>query len=471
MPLPAVEVSPIDRTYICIDLKSYYASVECVARGLDPLKAFLLVSDESRTDKGICLAVSPALKAIGVGSRPRLFEAKSAIRDYEAAHHTHVPYIVAMPRMNEYIRVSSRIVEIYYKYVAPEDLHVYSIDECLIDVTPYLHLYSPPPGMSAAHYMAQIMIRDVLSSTGITATVGIGTNMYLAKVAMDILAKKAKPDEYGVRIAELDERSYRILLWDHQPMTDFWMIGPATAKRLAKYGVVSMGGLARYSIACTELLYKMFGVNAQLLIDRAWGVDPCTMQQIHAYETQSHSLSSGQVLFHPTPVSDARLIFSEMIDGLCTQLADKRLQARRFDYYVSFDPKSLDVCHYYGPLSIDYYGRLHPSHVGGTVRVFSRSSNFLKIAPAVLADFDRKVDTRLLVRRLGIAATDVQDAASALQLDCFTDFTAEEKDRRLQDAIAAIRHKYGTNTILKGINLCEAGTARERNLQVGGHRG
>ncbi len=460
-----------ERTYLCIDLKSYYASVECVRRHLDPLQALLLVADESRTDKTICLAVSPALKAMGVPSRPRLFEARQAIGRYEAAHRTHLPVLIAPPHMNDYIRISARIVEIYLRYVAPEDLHVYSIDECFLDITPYLHLYSPPSGVSAAHHMAMTIIREVLSQTGITATAGIGSNMYLAKVAMDIVAKKKPADANGVRIACLTETDYREVLWDHVPLTDFWQVGPGTARRLARYGVRTMGDLAAFSQSVPSLLYRNFGINAQLLIDHAFGRENCTMRDIKSYLPKAHSLSSGQVLAHPTSFRDARLILEEMIDGLTYDMHVRGVVSRHFVYYVGFDPMSLEVCHYTGLLALDYYGRLHPAHAAGSVRLPTPTSGTRQIRDALTAHFDHAVDHRLLVRRLGVAAEDLCDVHDPCQPSFLEMYADEEKERKLQCTLQALRAKYGTNIVLRGINYCEAGTARERNLQIGGHKG
>ena len=301
----------MERTYICIDLKSYYASVECVHRGLDPLKANLLVADESRSDQTICLAVSPSLKAKGVPGRPRLFEAKQKIREYERSHRTKVDYIIAVPRMAEYERISAQIYSIYLRYVAPEDIHVYSIDECFIDCTGYLHAYvqeSLKTGSNPAHIMAMTMIRDVLSTTGITATVGIGTNLYLAKVAMDIVAKKSPADKDGVRIAELNEDSYKFLLWDHKPLTDFWQIGTGKARRLEKAAMFTMGDVARQSVRNEDLLYKEFGINAELLIDHAWGWEPTEIATVKAYKPENTSISSGQVLSEPYDFEKGKLI-------------------------------------------------------------------------------------------------------------------------------------------------------------------
>ena len=329
----------MDRKYICIDLKSYYASVECVARGYDPLKANLLVADESRTDKTIVLAVSPALKAIGVPGRPRLFEAKQIIRDYEYRHHTKVQYEVAVPRMAEYIRISSRIYEIYLKYVASEDIHIYSIDECFIDVTGYLHFYekaAKSAGISPAHQMALTMILDVLKETGITATVGIGTNLYLAKVGMDIVAKKVPADKNGVRIAELDEDLYKILLWDHRPLTDFWMIGPGTARKLQSHAMYTLGDVANAALYDEGQFYKMFGIDAEIFLDHVWGIEPCLMSDIKNYKNKSHSLSKGQVLSRPYRYDEARLVFTEMVDLLATDLVSKNLTAGVLSFWITF---------------------------------------------------------------------------------------------------------------------------------------
>ncbi|MCR5603488.1 MAG: DNA methylase, partial [Lachnospiraceae bacterium] len=358
-----------ERCFIAIDMKSFYASVECVARGLDPLRANLLVADESRSDQTICLAVSPALKAIGVPGRPRLFEAKRAIADYERRHRTKVYYIIAVPRMAEYERVSANIYSVYLKYAAAEDIHVYSIDECFIDCTPYLHLYkdeAESKGLSPAHTMAMNIIHDVLAVTGITATVGIGTNLYLSKIAMDIVAKKARPDKDGVRIAELDEDSYKILLWDHKPLTDFWQIGPGKARRLENNHMHTMGDVAERTQYDEEWFYKTFGIDAEILIDHAWGIEPVRMCDIKNYRSDNHSLSNGQVLSRPYEYEEARNVFCEMIDVLCCDMYKKNLISRIFTWWVSYDYKSLEHCpEYNGPIALDYYGRLHPKHSNG----------------------------------------------------------------------------------------------------------
>ena len=459
-------------TYLCIDLKSYYASVECVARGLDPLTAGLLVADETRSDSTIVLAVSPALKALGVRSRPRLFEAKQAIRLAEARQRRKIDYIIATPRMAEYERVSARIYGIYLKYVSVEDIHVYSIDEVFMDVTHYLHLYADAAmraGVSPAHYMAITIIRNVLKVTGITATAGIGTNLYLAKVGMDIVAKKAPPDRDGVRIAELDEFSYRQLLWAVKPLTAFWQMGEGKTRRLAKYGILTMGDIARTSVVDEEFLYKLFGVDAEILIDHAWGIEPCTMADIKAYRPRAHSLSVGQVLPRPYAFAEARVVFSEMADQLAMDLIARDLTTDHAGFWVSFDPVSLEKCgDYDGPVVIDYYGRPHPKHVGGAVRLSTRSASARTLRGALLAAFDERVDRRLYIRKLGVAADDTHNAC--VQLDMFTDHEALQREARVQRAVLAIRRKYGGNAILKGVSYLDAATARERNTQIGGHR-
>ena len=454
--------------YAAIDLKSYYASVECVARNLDPLTANLLVADESRTDKTICLAVSPALKAIGVGSRPRLFEAKEAIRLYEAQHHCKVKYIVAVPRMAEYERISAQIYSIYLRYVSTDDIHVYSIDECFLDLTKYLNLHasgSPNP----AHYMTMRMIRDVIRETGITATAGIGTNLYLAKVAMDIVAKKAPADADGVRIAELDEESYKRLLWGHTPLTAFWQIGPGKARRLARYGIYTMGDIARLSLVDEEWFYREFGIDGELIVDHSWGIEPCTLKDIKNYKPKGHSLSVGQVLSRPYKHDEARLVFSEMIDQLTLDMVRKHLRTKEVSFWVSFDPASLEQYpSYTGEVTLDFYGRLHPKHIGKALRLHAETSSTRIIMDALLAEFDRHVDPRLLVRRLGVAAETRDD--DCVQLDMFTDYEALDREEALQRTLLEIRHKYRTNIILKGKNYLPGGTAKDRNEQIGGHK-
>ena len=455
-------------------MKSFYASAECVARGMDPLRTNLLVADSSRSDQTICLAVSPSLKAIGVPSRPRLFEAKQAIRKYEQAHHTTVSYITAVPRMAMYEEVSAQIYGIYLKYVSPEDVHVYSIDECFIDCTPYLHLYKTEAdkcGSSSAHVMAMTMIRDVLRSTGITATVGIGTNLYLAKVAMDIVAKKAPADKDGVRIAALTEDSYKFLLWDHKPLTDFWQIGHGKAGRLERNHMYTMGDIAERTQWDEEWFYKTFGIDAEILIDHAWGIEPVTMYDIKHYKSDNHSLSNGQVLPSPYKYEEACLVLREMIDILCCDMYKKNLISSRFTWWISYDYKSLEHCpNYDGPISIDWYGRLHPAHSNGTVRVPAATNISSQVSELIMQDVKKKSDHRLLFRRLGICACDVKSDEGMYQMDLFTDYDALNKERQLYAALLEVRTKYGANALLKGMNLMDGATTIERNQQIGGHR-
>lgn len=455
-----------NRTYICIDLKSYYASVECVYRNLDPLKAYLLVADESRTDKTICLAVSPALKALGVPGRPRLFEAKQKIREAEASLKKKIDYIVAPPRMAAYIEKSSEIYKIYLKYISSEDIHVYSIDECFMDVTPYLHLHN-----GSAHKMALTMIRDVLKNTGITATAGIGTNMYLAKVAMDIIAKKTIADADGVRIAELNEQSYRELLWNHRPLTDFWQIGPGTANRLKRYGINTMGDIAEYSIYNEEWLYKLFGINAEILIDHSWGIETCLMKDIKSYKSKNRSLSSNQVLPRPYKFQEAEIIVKEMSDILCLDMVRKNLVAESVTLYVGFDHVSA-VIGYNGPSYIDHYGRVVPQHAGGTFRFISPTNSAKEIIKAFLTIFndEKRVNRNLLIRRIGICANKISNNTGCRQLELFRDYEKEAKENNLQHTLLQIKSKYGNNSILKGTNFFECSRTRERNSQIGGHK-
>jgi len=444
----------MNRQYLCIDLKSFYASVECVERGLDPMTASLVVADPERTSKTICLAVSPALKARGVSGRARVFEIPEAF-----------DYIMAVPRMATYVEYSSRIYGIYLRYFSKDDIHVYSIDEAFMDVTGYLRTYRLTP-----RQLAMRMIRDVLNKTGITATAGIGTNLYLAKVAMDIVAKKAPPDKDGVRIAELDEMSYRVLLWCHRPLTAFWQVGPGKARRLARYGIYTMGDIAQMSVADEEFLYRLFGIDAEILIDHAWGMEPCTLADIKNYRPKANSRSVGQVLPRPYKYDEARLVFSEMIDQLALDLVTKGVKTKELSFWVSFDPVSLEeLPSYDGPVSLDYYGRLHPGHVVGTVRLRAHTSSTKEIMDALLYAFDVKVDHRLLIRRLGVAAGNLQEGC--VQLDIFTDYAAQEREERLQQTLLAIRRKYsGPKSLIKGKNMLEGATAIERSQQIGGHK-
>lgn len=505
----------MERQYIAIDLKSFYASVECIDRGLDPLATHLVVADESRTDKTICLAVSPSLKACGVSSRPRLFEAIQQVREANArrrmqapgqrftgaswdakvlaAHpETAIDFIKAPPRMARYIECSNRIYEVYLKYVAPEDIHVYSIDEVFMDVTPYLMA-----ARQTAREFAMTIIRDVLSVTGITATAGIGTNLYLAKVAMDIVAKRSPPDAQGVRIAELDEMSYRHLLWAHQPLTDFWRVGGGYARKLARYNMFTMGDIARCSVGkpgsyfSEDLLYKLFGVNAELLIDHAWGWEPCTIGEIKAYQPVSHSLSTGQVLPGPYAFDKARLIVQEMTDLLTLDLVDKGLMTDQMVLVLGYDVESLADPKirqaYTGAVVLDHYGRAVPRHAHGTANLPRMTSSTRQITETVLALYDRIADPLLLVRRINVVAARVLPEKEALQrppfeqLDLFTDYEAAEQRRQLEDAqlarerrcqraVLGIRRRFGKNAILMGMNFQEGGTAIERNRQIGGHK-
>jgi len=460
--------------FVAIDMKSFYASVECVYRDLDPLKANLLVADESRSDQTICLAVSPALKAKGLPSRPRLFEAKQAVAVWERQHRQKLSWLIAVPRMAEYERVSALIYSVILKHVAPEDVHVYSIDESFINCEPYLHLYqkeAEKQGGEPAHIMAMVIVRDILRATGITATVGIGTNMYLAKVCMDIIAKKMPPDHSGVRIAELNEESYCFLLWGHRPLTDFWMIGRGKARRLEKNRLFTMGDIARKSQYDEEWFYKEFGIDAEILIDHAWGREPVTMSEIKSYRADGHSLSKGQVLPAPYEFAEARIVFSEMIDVLCADMFEKKLLSSVFTWWVCYDWKSLEHCpSYAGPLSLDWYGRIHPAHSIGTVRMRERTGSLLLVRSGLLDSFDRKTDHRLLFRRLGICAADVTADDGICQLNLFTDYDALEKEKKMQGAMLKVRSKFGANALFTGKNLLKGATNLERNQQIGGHK-
>lgn len=462
------------RFYIAADMKSFYASCEAVSMGLDPLTVKLLVADESRSDQTICLAVSPALKAIGVPSRPRLFEAKRAISDYEKRTGEKVKYIIATPRMALYEQVSALIYSVILRYASPDDVHVYSVDESFIDASPYLRGYEAAAGRAGvhpAHQMAMTIIRDVLKTTGITATVGIGTNLYLAKVCMDIVAKRMPPDPDGVRIAELNEDSYKYLLWAHRPLTDFWMLGPGKARTLENASLFTMGDIAQRSQWDEEWFYKKFGIDGEILIAHAWGQDPVTMADIKNYHSDSHSLSNGQVLPRPYKYGEARNVLSEMIDALCSDMFCKTLVAPRFTWWVSYDYKSLEVCPgYEGPIVLDFYGRLHPKHSKGTVKMPVVTNSVSTVAPLILEAFDKKTDHRLLYRRLGVCAEDVRTDNGFFQLNMFIDYEALSREKQLQGAIGRLRAKYGNSVVFKGKNLLEGATQLERNQQIGGHR-
>lgn len=487
------------RTYIAIDLKSFYASVECVERGLDPLTTNLVVADASRTEKTICLAVSPSLKSYGIPGRARLFEVVQRVKEVNRGRKKgeELTYITAVPRMALYMDYSTRIFNIYLKYVSEEDVHVYSVDEVFIDVTDYLRLYN-----MSAHDLCMQMIHDVLKETGITATAGIGTNLYLCKIAMDIVAKHIPADENGVRIAELDELSYRQQLWDHRPLTDFWRIGHGIAKKLESNGLNTMGDVARCSIGSKQdyynedLLYKLFGVNAELLIDHAWGYESCTMSQIKKYRPESNSLSNGQVLTGPYECDKARIVVWEMTDALVLELVNKRLMTDQIVLTVGYDIDNLSdperAEKYKGEVTADRYGRLVPKSAHGSINLPTYSSSSGIILEYAMKLYDRIVDKNLLVRRMYVVANHVKTEKAVAkdkefeQLDLFSDFGLSdntsseansedvrnnmEKERKLQEAMLKIKQKYGKNAILKGANLQEGATAMERNKQIGGHK-
>ena len=499
----------MEKCYVAIDLKSFYASVECIQRGLDPLKTNLVVADASRTEKTICLAVSPSLKAYGIPGRARLFEVVQRVKEVNAYRKMNAPghiltgtstdadelalhpdwavdYIVAPPQMARYMRSSSKIYELYLKYVAPEDIHVYSIDEVFIDATPYLKTH----GVDGRGFAA-LLIRQVLLSTGITATAGVGTNLYLCKIAMDIVAKHVEPDSQGVRIGFLDEQSYREQLWGHRPLTDFWRVGPGYAKRLEKYGLFTMGDIARCSLGSPsdfyneELLYSAFGVNAELLIDHAWGYEPCTIRDIKAYQPTTSSLCSGQVLTCPYTSEKARLVAREMAEQLTLDLVEKELVTRQLTLTIGYDVENLTrpEIEYTGPVVTDRYGRKIPKHSHGTVNLDRRTSSARQIMEAVTALYDRIMDPGLLVRRLTVSANflEREDAASPeaefQQLDLFTDPQAQqredetlEREKRRQKTMLGIKKKYGKNAIFRGMDLEEGATTRARNGQIGGHK-
>ena len=474
------------RTYIAIDLKSFYASVECAERGLDALTTNLVVADESRTDKTICLAVSPSLKSYGIPGRGRLFEVKQRVREVNAERarkarltakstdntavqanpHLALDFLIAVPRMALYMEVSAKIYEVYLKYVSSEDIHVYSIDEVFIDATDYLPLY----GLTA-HELARRMIQDVLATTHITATAGIAPNLYLAKVAMDIEAKHSPADKDGVRIAELTERTYREKYWTHRPLTDFWRVGRGIAARLEKNGMYTMGDVARCSLRSEEVLYRLFGVNAELLIDHAWGWEPCTMAAIKSYRPSGHSLSSGQVLSAPYPFEKGRIIVREMTDLLALDLVSKHLVTDQMILHIGYDTESLSA-EYQGDVEADWYGRNVPKPAHGSVNLGRQTSSTTLIADAVMDLYDRIVDRRLYIRRVYVVANHVIDESKVegVQLDLFEETVDTSRERSRQEAILEIRRKFGNNAILTGIDFEEGATTRERNNQIGGHR-
>ena len=450
------------RTYIAIDLKSFYASVECVQRGLDPLTTRLVVADASRTDKTICLAVSPALKAYGIPGRPRLFEVKEQVARLKRENPgLELDFVTAPPQMAKYLEVSGKVYGVYLRFIAPEDIHVYSIDEVFIDATEYLRLY----GMDA-HTLAMRLIKDVLKETGVTATAGIGPNLYLAKVAMDIEAKHRKADADGVRIAELTEMEYRQKYWMHRPLTDFWRIGHGTEARLASAGMYTLGDVARMSLRNEEVLYKLFGVNAELLIDHAWGWEPCTMADIKSYRPAASSLSSGQVLMEPYSFEKARTIVREMTDLLSLDLVDKRLVTTQLVLHVGYEAGKGK-----GPMVKDWYGRPTPKLAHGSVNLPFPTSATSVLLRSMMELYDKIVDRSLFVRRVYVVASQVkrEEELDGLQMSLFDDATDTSRERKQQEVILEIRRKFGKNAILKGMNFEEGATTRERNQQIGGH--
>ena len=498
------------RTYIAIDLKSFYASVECMERGLDPLTTNLVVADASRTEKTICLAVSPSLKAYGISGRARLFEVVERVKEVNAERRRkagclseksfnanelaadpsrEVDYLIAPPRMAKYIQISTQIYNVYLKYIAPEDIHVYSIDEVMMDVTSYLETYH-----MTARELAKTMILDVLGTTGITATAGIGTNLYLCKVAMDIMAKHVAPDENGVRIAELDEMSYRRQLWAHRPLTDFWRVGRGYAKKLEAIGIYTMGDIARCSIGKPneyyneELLYRMFGINAELLIDHAWGWEPCRMQDIKTYRPETNSVCSGQVLQCPYSFEKAQLVVREMAEAVALDLLEKKLVTDQLTLTVGYDIENTTGGSYHGETVTDRYGRKIPKHTHGTANLPRKTSSARSITDAVLGVYDAKVNSKLSIRRLTITAnrlvgedTVQQEPEAPVQFNLFDNVEVQEqrlqeeeaklkRERKIQEAMLDIKKKFGKNAILNGGSYLEGATAKERNKQIGGHK-
>lgn len=499
----------MNKTYMCIDLKSFYASVECRERNLDPLDTNLVVADESRTDKTICLAVSPSLKTYGISGRARLFEAKQKVKEvnYQRKKNNNfkpfikksyidseiknnplieLDFIRAVPRMKIYMKYSTDIYNVYLKYIAPEDILVYSIDEVFCDITNYLNTYK----LTAEQLVIKI-IEDVYKTTGITATAGIGTNMYLAKVAMDITAKKMKPNKFGVRLARLNEQTYKEQLWSHKPLTDFWRVGKGYAKKLEDNKMYTMGDVARMSLENEDLLFKLFGVNAELLIDHAWGYEPCTIEQAKNYKPTSNSISQGQVLHCPYDYNKAKLIVKEMIDNLVLELVDKRLKTNQFVLTIGYDIDNLTKPEirnrYNGEITTDPYGRKIPKHAHGTINLDHKTSSTVTIMKNIIDLYEKIVNPILLIRRINITACNVvsedeKEKTTIEQLDLFTNFQEkmlakdkEQKDEKdenkIQKTILDIKRKYGKNSILKGINYLDGATAKERNEEVGGHKG
>ena len=500
----------MNRIYACIDLKSFYASVECKERGLDPLTTNLVVADESRTEKTVCLAITPTMKQYGLGGRARLYEVvqkvkdvnyqrrkvnyykpftKKSVNDLELKKDKslELDYIIAPPRMAYYMDYSTKIYNVYLKYIAPEDIYVYSIDEVFCDITNYLNYNNMTP-----RELVTKMIHDVYETTGITATGGIGTNMYLAKVAMDIVAKHTEPDKFGVRMAELDELSYRKTLWNHKPLTSFWRVGNGYAKKLESNGLYTMGDIARCSIENEDLLYKLFGINAELLIDHAWGWEPCTIKDIKAYKPDRKSLGSGQVLHCPYNYKKAKLIVKEMADLLSLDLVSKKLVTDQLVMTVGYDIENLTNpsirSKYNGEITIDHYGRDIPKHSHGTINIDHHTSSSKVIIEKMVELYEKIVNKDLLIRRINIVANNVidndkvKDKPQYQQFDLFTNYQEldekkkqqkkeEQEENKLQNVLLSIKNKYGKNAILKGMNLEEGGTTIDRNGQIGGHKG
>ena len=492
------------KIYIAIDLKSFYASVECRERGLDPITTNLVVADNNRTEKTICLAVTPSLKSYGIPGRARLFEVVQKVKEVNIERRRKAPnqsftgtsyddialkknldlelsYIIAPPRMSYYMKYSSKIYNVYLKYFAPEDIYVYSIDEVFIDITHYLKTYNMKP-----RELVTKVIQDVYKTTGITATAGIGTNLYLCKVAMDIVAKHVKPDKNGVRIAGLDEITYRKLLWNHRPLTDFWRVGKGYAKKLEERRIFTMGDVARTSIRNEDLLYKLFGVNAELLIDHAWGYEPCTIKQIKAYKPTTNSISTGQVLHCPYNYEKTKIIVKEMTESLALDLVQKRLVTDQIVLEIGYDIDNLTNPNirnlYNGEITIDRYGRSVPKHAHGTINIDHKTSSSKILLEKVMSLYERIINNNLLVRRITITANKVENESEVKenpyeQIDLFVDYKElenkrkkEQAEKEIQKAMLDIKCKYGKNAILKGMNFEEGGTTRQRNEQIGGHK-
>ena len=458
------------RTYAAIDLKSFFASVECILRGLDPLKAKLVVADESRTEKTICLAVTPALKAYGIPGRARLFEVNQKVREVLRRTGEKIEFTIAKPQMAKYVEYSTKVYNVYLKYVSAEDIHAYSIDECFLDLTKYLKLYK-----KTARELVKTIIQDVFATTGITATGGIGTNLYLCKIAMDVMAKHVDADADGVRIAELDEMSYRKQLWAHRPLTSFWQVGRGIAERLencrlnAGRGIYTMGDIARVSVKNPEALYKLFGVNAEILIDHAWGYEPCTIADIKKAKPRNRSTGEGQVLQDPYPFDKARLVVREMVDTVSMTLIAHDLVTNAMVLTVGYDRENVDKGIYHGVTVTDFYGRTIPKPAHGTASIGYYTSSQSVMADAVMKLFDRIVDPKLTVRRLNLVAADIVDASHE-QYDLFTDVKKQEREKKRLKAELLIKKRFGKNAIVKGMDLQEGATTIERNGQIGGHR-